>query len=867
MDKHEFQIKTEQMGKLLKRGDYGTAAKIADSIDWRKVRNVGLLMEVAEAYENTERFEDCYEILNIAYDCAPIGRMIVYKMTEVAVKLQDFDEATDLYKEFVKIAPHDLARYVLKYKIYKGRGSSVEDQIAILEEYKSREYQEQWAYELAELYYKQGMLSKCVEECDDLILWFSEGEYVVKAMELKMRIQPLTASQETKYRQMVTEAKAEEIQVKPVNMEQFNTMNLQAALAESLQDFMKEDEGQQEEEPLEAEPEQEVRGAEQDIRESEQDIREVEQDVREPEQESRKREQDPWESVQDILEEAELPDKSEGSQGTEAEKKLPTEPVKTYDSAAKTARRETMPIPRFLGENESGQLTFDMEENVLERQITGQMSIEDIMIGWEAKKRETEAAIAEAAKRDEARRKEREHLRATGQLPDLKAEVKSTVPEEIQRLIEEIEGRIPVKIHVEPIERTSAGESASKEPVSKESASREPEKKETQPKTQTKAAATEKEPEEILDILEEPVLPEAKETASLSDVSAGPQEILAILEDPVETETEKKTEQPAEAAKQAERPAAAAEKAKRLAVAAEKMERPARTEQKAEQPQERTQKAEQAAPSPMLEKLEKSLEETLSALPPGQLSDDQKKLFAYFTSVRGMNKQLAELLEEDRMRRERREDSLVGNIVVTGERGTGKSTLAADIVKALQKQRRIKGAKMAKLSADSIDGKNISAIFAKLGGGALLIERAGNMKTETAVQLSHAMTRKTGGLLVILEDEKEEIRRLFIRCESLGAKFTRTIEIPVFTNKELVAFGESYAQEQECVLDEMAVLALYNRIGNNQTSDHLVNVTEVKEMVDEAIDRGGKKGLFGKVRKSRLDEFGHLILLEKDFEK
>ena len=232
-----------------------------------------------------------------------------------------------------------------------------------------------------------------------------------------------------------------------------------------------------------------------------------------------------------------------------------------------------------------------------------------------------------------------------------------------------------------------------------------------------------------------------------------------------------------------------------------------------------------------------------------------------------MSQQLAEVLEEDRMRKERREDSLVGNLVITGESGSGKTTLAADIVKALQKQRRVKGARMAKIPADSLNGKNVSAIIQKLGGGALLVEKAGALRTETAVQLSHAMTRKTGGLLVILEDEKEEIRKLFIRCESLGAKFNRTIELPVFTNKELVAFGESYALEQDCVLDEMAVLALYNRIGNNQTSDHLVNVAEVKEMLDEAIERASKKGLFGRPKKSRLDEFGHTILLEKDLEK
>ncbi len=767
MDKYEFQIKTEQMEKLLRKGDYETAAKIADSVDWRKVRNVGLLTEVGEIYEKAERYEDSYEILNIAYDCAPIGRMIVYKMVEVAVKLQDFDEAIDLYKEFIKIAPHDLGRYVLKYEIYKGRGSSIEDQIAILEEYKSREYQEQWAYELAELYYKEGMLSKCVEECDDLILWFSEGEYVTKAMELKMRIQPLTASQEEKYRQIAADTKAQEIEVKPVNVDRFSTTNLQAALAESLQDFMKE------------------------------------------------------ESAGELSPEtADIPVQPESQEEKAEEKKS-------------GVWRDTMQIPKFLGENESGQLTFDMQENVLDRQITGQLSIEDIMQDWEAKKRETEAAIAEAAKRDEERRKEREHLRATGQLPDLNTEVKTTVPEEVLRLIEEIEGRLPIKIHVEPVERTPKASSVRAE----------------ESRIETSGAAEKKEPQEILSILEEPAAEEKK----------GPQEILDILEPERAVQTKEKI-------KKAEPEKTAAKKAV-SAKAEPEQKKQEQDKPKQNEPEQKKQVSDETGPSPMLENLERSLEETISTIPPGQLSEEQKKLFAYFTSVRGMNKQLAELLEEDRMRREHREDSLQGNIVITGERGTGKTTLAADIVKALQKQRRVKGAKMAKIPAEGLNGKSVSAVIAKLGGGALLIERAGSLQTETAVQLSHAMTRKTGGLLVILEDEKEEIRKLFIRCESLGAKFTRTIEIPVFTNKELVAFGESYAEEKECVLDEMAVLALYNRIGNNQTSDHLVNVAEVKDMVDEAIDRGGKKGIFGKTKKSRMDEFGHLILLEKDFEK
>lgn len=792
MDKYEFQIKTEQMEKLLDKKDYETAAKIADSIDWRKVRNVGLLMEVAEAYEGCGRFEDCYEILNIAYDCAPIGRMIVYKMAEIAVRMEDYNEAVELYKEFVKIAPHDLGRYVLKYKIYKGRGAALEDQIAILEEYKSREYQEQWAYELAELYYQDGQLSKCVEECDDLILWFSEGEYVRKAMELKRKIQPLTASQEEKYRQMVGEERARSIEIKTVNMEdRFNTVNLQAALAAGVQDYIEEEKHQEEqaEELTPEEPKAEAPQADA-VPEEAPEVREAQQ-------------------FEDLD-----PDK------LLREKKEPSEPVRPSG---------------FLGQTDTGQITFDPDESVVEKQITGQMSIKDVLNTWEEKKRETEAAIAEAAKRDEARKKERERLRATGQLPDLNIEVKQTVPEEVLRLIEEIEGRYPYKVHVDPIERSAAPRQTV--PEAKAAAEPKPEVTVVEKAEPEEPVETEKEPQEILEILEAPSEAETEEKSEGSvETVKEPQEILEILEAPSEADT--KNEQTRTIA---EAPMTETEETEPEPVEAESV-------------------------SPMLDDLEKDLEETVATLPSGQLSEEQKKLFAYFTSVRGMNQQLAALLEEDRMRKERRDDSLLGNIVITGESGNGKTTLAADIVKALQKQRRIKGAKMAKVPADNLNGKNVSGVIQKLGGGALLIEKAGALKTETAVQLSHAMTRRTGGLLVILEDEKDEIRKLFIRCESLGAKFTRTIDIPVFTNKELVAFGESYALEQECVLDEMAVLALYNRIGNNQTSDHLVNVAEVKEMVDEAIDRGGKKGLFGKVKKSRLDEFGHTILLEKDFE-
>ncbi len=767
MDKYEFQIKTEQMEKLLKEKDYRTAAKIADSIDWRKVRNAALLTDVGEIYKNVERYDDSFEILNMAYEKCPIGRGAIYQMVEVAVKMDDFETAIDWYKEFVRVAPQDLARYELKYIIYRARGSSLEDQIAILEEYKSRDYREQWAYELATLYHQAGMLSKCVEECDDLILWFSEGEYVMKAMELKKRIQPLTASQNEKYRQMASDTVAEEIQVKPVNMDEFNTSNLQAALAEGLQDFIEEEHSDRE--------------------------AAAEDESQEP---------------------APLSEEPEPIQDRETVYEPPAPKEEIQPEKEIPQIRDTIPLPKFLGQDESGQITFDMKENVLERQITGQMTIADILSGWEETKRETEAAIAEAARRDEERRKEREHLRATGQLPELNTEVVPTLPEDIQRLIDEIEGKIPVKIHVEPIQRT--GEHEASGPGDGEI------------------------PEEIMDILApgREASSEGAQSKALRDRDIQLPEDFDDIADILEAGTLKAEEKPGKTDKAPLSPV-----------------------------QEKPVKTDTAPLSPVQEKLEKALEAEVSSVPPGQLSKEQKELFAYFTSVRGMNQQLAELLEEDRLRRDARRDSLLGNIVITGERGSGKSTLAADIVKALQKQRGVKGSKMARVEAGSLNGKSIFALVKKLGGGALLIEDAGDMETETAVQLSHAMTRETGGLLVILEDGKKEIDELFTRCESLGAKFSRNIALPTFTNKELVAFGDSYAQEQGYVLDEMAVLALYNRIGRNQTSDHLVNVTEVKELVDEAIERGGKKGLFGKVKKSRINEEGNIILLEKDFEE
>ncbi|MBQ8184971.1 MAG: hypothetical protein IJ036_04205 [Lachnospiraceae bacterium] len=819
MDKYEFKIKAEQMQRLVERKDYKRAGQIADGIDWRRVKNVELLTTVSEIYEKLERYEDSYEILNMAYDRVPIGRMIVYKMVEMATIMGDFEEAISLYQEFVNIAPHDLSRYVLKYKIYQAKGAPLSDQIAILEEFKSREYHEKWAYELALLYYKEGMSAKCVEECDDLVLWFSEGEYVRRALELKMRVQPLTAAQEEKYRSLmrmsateevteeaVAQAKAaaaaqdtedlsktrvlpsreemrksaeqiagaepaawkkEDIQVRTVNPEErYNTMNLQEELAAGLKDWLSE------ETDLEADPEAEA--------------------------------------------EVEAPAAEEASAAEEA-----------------PAAGQKEPRALRLGQMEDGQLTFNEEENVLERQITGQLTIDSILAEWEIKRQQMEAKLAQLAKEEEERKaaealrlEQEEQLRREQEAEAASraaADTDSLIPPDVQKLLEEIERKHPVRIIVEPIERT--------EPVFLQEPEEEP-----VAESEAEPAA---EPEAIDEI---PAEAEDEAEAGLPDIDSEVEDDLPEELDEIQAIlTEALEEEPEEA----------------------EAEEPEREEPEEAQTADFSRKEAEPA-SVMVQDLERMLEEELKGVHGQRLTEEQEKLFAYFTAVHGMNQQLSKFLEDEK-RREKDGTSVAGNLVVTGEKGTGKTTLAIDMVKAVQKQRRVKASKMAKITGEDLSRKDIAAVVRKMNGGALVVEHAGGLTTEAAAQLSGAMLGETGNLFVILEDEPLEIQQLFERSESLAAKFAWTIKIPVFTNNELVAFGKSYAQEQGFVLDEMAVLALYNRIGNNQTSDHLVNVAEVKEMIDEAVlsyNRRGRK-LFAKRRQ---DEFGNCILMERDFE-
>ena len=869
MDKYEYKVKLAQIEKLVAKKDFVTAAKIADGIDWRKVKSATTLNMIADIYEANNRLEDCYEILNMVYDRSPVGRRIVYRMTRVATKMHDFEEAIDLYKEFVRLAPHDLNRYILKYHIYRERGSSVTDQITILEEYKSHEYDEQWAYELACLYEEAGLYDQCVEECDELILWFSEGEYVAKAMELKMKYQQLTASQQEKFEHrydyltqedssvieeseetVAEEAEvveeAEEIktvqptfttvqpvmetpeeeddtpQVSVINTNKFSTMNLQEELAKGLQMILAQVEEENEELPAEETPDtQEFIPVKEVVIAREEPAVEgavpVEPVVDEPvPAEPEIEDAVPAEpTVEETVPVEPVPAEPEVEEVPAEEPVVAVKPAVQEKSLSETAELRTeilkyvaVPQERKMEEmfrtEDDGQISLAIgEENVLEKQITGQLTIEEILAAWDEKKRLAKEKMEKSGEKKEA------VLFETSEITGLLDDFIPKTPKDVQELIEEIETETET---AEPLVETHLAETAEK--------------------SAEILVETAEIPEEFVEIPEEELEDDLPMDIDFAEA------LEAALEEPQKEAEPEKVEKPVEEVEE------------------ETVER----------------KAEELAgqnTASMLDAIERALAMEITPMETSgkYLTEEQEKIFAYFTSVSGMKKQLVELLAEDSVYAGM-EDSGIGNLIITGHPGNGKTTLAIDIVKAFQKQRKIKGGKLAKVTGDGLNKKDPVDVVKKLGGGALIIERAGSMRAEIVEKLSEAMAGPTDGLLVILEDDANEIAALMEKHHEFAVKFNRTIDIPIFSNDELVAFGKSYAEEQEYYFDEMAVLALYDCIGVRQTSDHVVNVAEVKEFVDDAIAHAEKKskGLFARLSKKRIDEDGNKLLLEEDFD-
>ena len=778
LDKNEYRARLEEISQLVDRQDYKGALKIVDTIDWRRVRSARTLCMVGEIYEANKRYEDSRKLLLLAHQRAPIGKTVLYRLVELSIKMGEFDEALNYYKKFVEISPNDNSRYILKYKIYKARRSPIEDQIAVLQEYKSREYTERWAYELARLYAKAGMKESCVEECDDLILWFSEGKYVTKAMELKMRFMPLTAKQQESYN------KAKGIPVRAVEIPK--TVPIR------------------EKEPLNQQQDKE--------------IEEILKSIQ----------------VGDLAQEAVI---------------QPKQPEDLPDRVAQGLRDVFQPKTTVAEEMETAATKEPSTATEEQGYIVKDLEPEDMTKGTEFKPFHLGNAMtmevkAEAPKSEmfssDGAKTEAFKTDTKGLEIDLEALLAETANELAQAVAEDTE-----EVAEEAVEE-----------------------------------ATEEVAEEVVEEAEEEVAEEVVEEAEEE-----------VTEEVVEEATENILPAPAaaKAAMIAENLSAVfEEKANEIeALAAEKEEEEASEEATREIPVEEVKEAmENIDFTQALEQEESHIKRVVaSAVDETQKStafqtaveglmrhhlteEEHRRLFTYFAPVPGMTQQISEALD---IAQESACDktSQAGNIIVTGREGSGKTRLSEGLIKALCKERQMEGAKVAFITAEELNKKDPIAVVGKLSGGFLVVENAGELNGDVVEDMSKAMEFKTNRLTVILEDLKPGIRSLEEKYPEFMKKFDSRIVIPVFTNDELVSFAKTYAKDLGYKIDDMAVLALYTLIGDNQNEENPVTIGTVREMMDEAIKRASKKGrrLGKKVAKRHLDdESGRIMLYEKDFD-
>lgn len=859
MDKYEYNLKLDQIKALSAEEGYMSAAEIADSINWNKIKNVNTLVKIGEIYEKAERYQDARDILLMAYDRSPIGRMIIYRLAEVAIKMGDYDAATEYYDEFVEIAPHDDMKYVLRYAIKKGQGASFDELITILEEYKDEEYTEEWAYELAYLYHKAGKADKCIDACDELILWFGDGPYVERALELKMLYQPLTKAQEEKYRRFkaekekpakikdeaeVTEIGAMEM-VKggeivhddvtipqiTVNQEKFNTVNLQQEIAKGMQQIM------------EAKGKNEVADTMDTIKKIVEDIpylkleKEQEEYVQQPEE---------------------------------------TEHIATDEEIDGSLK---LNFKELLGEDADGQMSMVMSEKTqLEHQITGQMSIQDVLEEWEKTRHAAEIALKEA----EQQKLESAKARALQEAGDIMERLNDVIPKldagvTPKELLEEEYLKVPVDI------------------IEQKAVVKEPEE-EQKPDMQElyadeivdEAQESQEEPEEAIDEAPEPQEAPKEAIDEVQEPQEAPEEAI--------DEVRESQEAPEEAIDEANEPVGEPEDI----IVAEESEKDEiftqpttmmpeitddmlnvdddtsddETSQEKENVSEKRdfdhvtsfieqEIAKMTAKNPGLEKKldmaktrkmpDISLPEDLDSEEDDsklketkhikELTSEQKAIFSYFIPVKGMEDQICKAYNAVLDHFNRKENASTGNLIIQGEQGCGKTMLATSFIKVLQKDGEQLTGKMGKIDAAALNKKDVQQVVRKITGGCLIIERAGDIDRSIAAQLSFLMEHDITGTLYILEDTSKGIKKALSMDEGFASKFTEKISVPIFTNDELVLFAKSYSAELGYKIDEMAILALHNRISNIERIDQATTLTEVKDIIDEAIDREAHSGL------------------------
>ena len=1004
MDKYEYRVKTEQMLDHLEKKEYQKAMDIAESIDWRRVKNASMLNTVSEIYEYNGEFKKGRDILFLAFDRAPGSRKIVYRLGTLALKIKDIREATDCYEEFVKLAPKDPNQYILKYKILRTQGAALSDQIAALEEFKKAEYIEKWAYELAKLYDEAGMTAECLEECDDLILWFSEGKYVYLAMELKMKYKPLTPLQQEKY-----DSRPGAVKKQPQPVKQTEST------LEEVDDENEYDEGSEEE--VQESTVQRIDDAQ--VQEIPPEPVPMQEEFEIPEEAAQA----------DVVPEEVVPEATAAVEETpmyrEEEPEASVETPEEHASAIKQVVTGAT-LEEALAQGVAVASGINIEEEAMKERedeilANGQMMIDDILQKWEAKQKDHEEAIAKQKAKDEERlQKEREQARIR-QEEERKEVERKAAEAEARRKAEEEAAR---KAAEEEAARKAAEEEARRKAEeearrkAEEEAARKAAEEEARRKAEEEAARkaeeeaadeeksernTQRIPDDIVRLMEEMESEneDSEDEIYEEELEDGPgmdEDFIEGIEDELagldmngssfeegdfdeadfeeedlegedfdegdfeeedlegedldegDFEEEDFDEEDFDEADFEEEDLDEEE----LEEAdfdeddfediddeetdfdegdfEEDMDEEDFDEEEIDDDEELdfgedlegedfdeadfeeedldegdfdegdfeeedfdeeeiededdTEELEIEEPSE--EEIQARIKKSKGGVPfdtgfvvtgrydlsatseiglKAGLTEEQKKLFSYFVPVRGMSEQIVEVLDNDR-RAQREGTSKTGNLLVIGRKGSGKTVLAVDIVKAIQKQRNLKQGKVAIVTGESLNKKELTNIIQKLRGGAIIIEHAGKLNSRTVKELNYLMEKKTGELLFVLEDQRKPLERLMTANPEFKKKFSSKLELPVFINDELVTFGQTYAKENGYKLDEMGILALYSRIDVMQREDHAVSVAEVKEIMDEAIAHSQKanvKHLARRVFGKGTDDSDRIILKEEDF--
>lgn len=942
MDKSEYKLRAEEIKDLISRGEYAQAAEIADTIDWRRVKSVMMLCTISDLYKINRRYEDARDMLLLAYERRPGGRTICYSLCELSIKMEEYVQAIEYYKEFVQVAPKDPGRYILQYKLYEAQDVSLEERIAVLEELKKRDYREKWAYELAYLYHRVGLAARCVEECDELILWFGEGKYVIKAMELKMLHQPLTPEQQEKYdhrfdapgsyipsqnsvqdneysgnqgydqgytqdgsydqgqgydqnytqdysqdgnydqsqgdaqdysqdgsydqnqgyvpednydrisgdtqvyetvQQPTQETSAQPVQddfdihVKTMDVGQYNTINLQAELAAGLREVLGEE---PKEDTAKATSDSITRSIVAPMMDSDTEsldypeIAEVSEDDLEPETEQIEGSEVFFGETGEIGDLSQVPE-------VETEEILPEEPasLKKQDVVLELSKAEVEPeattpveppkeLANVLAQESDGQISLVMPEaESIEKQITGQMNIEDILAEWERKKKEN------LEKREE---EVRQHvLQQTGAMfTEFEQAVRDGLLEKLEK--EKAVDADTVTDEVEELEEIADVNDETEEApaeVSEEEPKREP--------ADTDIVDT----EEVEELEEEPAVAEYEEESATEEPDAGVD--MEVTQEPAAEIPEVPEETTAEIEEASEETTAETEEASEESVAEAEEEPEEAVEEVHEDEQPQT-------PEPPVVERDKAKVRALTR--------EERELYAPFIQSKSAREQLVKAIDNISLA------AYTGNVIITGEEGMDTLSLAKNMIREIQATDSNFSGKVAKISGHALNKKDVADTLSKLKNGALIIGKASEMNDTTVNTLYKALQQENQGIVIILEDTKREIDRFLEKHEKLKESFTARMDVEALSNDTLVAFGRQYAREMEYSIDELGVLALHTRIEDMQTIDHVVTVVDVKEIVDEAIAHANKKTLkhfFDVLFAKRYDDEDMIILTEKDF--